>query len=111
MKRLLLSAAFIAAISSKILAANNSEFVSMNVPATVDSGATFGASMTFKNTGDAPWADGFVLGSESLRDNSRWGINRMVLANGPVAPGANGTFTNSFAAPTSPGIYNFAWRP
>jgi hypothetical protein len=106
---LILSSLFI--LTSTTFAVNDATLVSINAPATVEPGAAFAASITFKNTGDTTWGDGFVLGSESLRDNSRWGINRMQLSNGPVAPGANGIFTNAFTAPSSPGIFNFAWKP
>src|SRR4051812_28565064 len=94
---LLLSSLF--AFAPSLFAANDAAFVSLTAPATVEPGAAFNASITIKNTGDTTWDAGYVLGSESLRDNSRWGINRMALANGPVAPGANGIFTNALTAP------------
>ena len=64
-----------------------------------------------QNTGTTTWTDAaqFHLGSQNPQDNTRWGVLRVALP-GPVAPGANVTFSFSVTAPNSVGTYNFQWR-
>ncbi|MBD0371360.1 MAG: hypothetical protein ICV60_11030 [Pyrinomonadaceae bacterium] len=69
--------------------------------------------MTMRNTGTVTWTsnEGFKLGSESPRDNSTWGMNRVNLPSTvQVAPGAIYTFAFKITAPTNPGVYSFQWR-
>jgi hypothetical protein len=111
MKTSLLLCSFLA-VSQTVFAANDAALVSISAPATVEPGATFAATIAMKNTGDTTWtaADQYALGSESLRGNTRWALDRLPLANGPVAPGQTGTFTATLTAPLTPGRQNFAWK-
>lgn len=96
-----------------VFAANDAALASIAAPASVEPGASFDATIAMKNTGDTTWtvADNYFLGSESLRENMRWGTARLPLVNGPVAPGQTGTFTATLTAPMTPGRQNFAWKP
>ena len=90
--------------------ANNSAFVSQNVPASMQAGQTATVSVTMRNTGTATWfAGSYFLGSQNPQDNTTWGVNRVSLASN-VAPSASVTFTFSITAPTVAGTYNFQWR-
>ncbi len=90
--------------------ANNSAFVSQNVPASMQAGQTATVSVTMRNTGTATWfAGSYFLGSQNPQDNTTWGVNRVSLASN-VAPNASVTFTFSITAPTVAGTYNFQWR-
>src|SRR6185503_21275195 len=90
--------------------ANNSAFVSQNVPASMQAGQTTTVSVTMRNTGTATWfAGSYFLGSQNPQDNTTWGLNRVSLASN-VAPGANVTFTFGITAPAFAGTYNFQWR-
>jgi hypothetical protein len=64
-----------------------------------------------RNTGNTTWtsANQFRLGSQNPQDNNTWGVQRVALA-GPVAPGADASFTFTITAPSAPGNYNFQWR-
>jgi hypothetical protein len=100
-------------LAPTILAADDATIVSIDAPALVVPGETFLASVRMKNTGDTTWTTNapYVLGSESPRNSNPFGTARMLLSNGPVAPGAEGVFTNVFSAPQIPGVRIFAWRP
>lgn len=90
---------------------NAAQFVSQFVPATFTPGQTRAVSITMKNTGTTTWTDAtqFHLGSQNPQDNTTWGLLRVSLP-GPVAPGANVTFSFNVTAPNAVGNYNFQWR-
>src|SRR6185295_16046578 len=86
---------------------NNAQFVSQSVPATMTAGQTYTVSVSMKNTGTNPWSEATLhrLGSENPRDNSTWGMGRVLLASGEtIAPGATKTFTWTVSAPSTPGL-------
>jgi hypothetical protein len=90
------------------------QFISQSVPPTMTAGQQYTVSITMKNNGIATWnaASGYRLGSQTLQDNTTWGINR---ANLPptklqVLPGEQVTFTFTVTAPSPPGTYNFQWK-
>ncbi|PWU20771.1 MAG: hypothetical protein C5B50_03200 [Verrucomicrobia bacterium] len=93
-------------------AGNQATVVSSSVPSGVLPGATFSATVTMNNSGATSWYSSvpFQLGSQSPQDNTTWGLNRVNLPSSPIAPGANATFTFNATAPTTPGVYTFAWR-
>ena len=74
-------------------------------------GATYPASVTFRNDGADTWsaADGYKIGSQYPNDNFTWGIQRVVTP-APVPPGTQVTFAFNVTAPTVPSTYNFGWR-
>lgn len=90
--------------------ANNSAFVSQNVPVSMQAGQTATVSVTMRNTGTTTWfAGSYFLGSQNPQDNTTWGLNRVSLTSN-IAPGADATFTFNISAPTVAGTYNFQWR-
>ncbi|GDY20392.1 hypothetical protein LBMAG56_17370 [Verrucomicrobiota bacterium] len=90
---------------------NDAAFVSQIVPATLLTGRTNSVTVVLRNTGTTTWtsADGFALAAQNPLNNTVWGTNRIALA-GPVAPGANATFTFNVVAPSVAGTKNFRWR-
>ncbi|MGI8967275.1 MAG: NBR1-Ig-like domain-containing protein, partial [Limisphaerales bacterium] len=92
-------------------AQNAADVISISAPTSVAAGATFTAVITMTNSGANPWTTAglYNLGSESPRNNQTWGPFRTPLPVDPVNPGDTASFTNTFTAPTTPGVYNFAW--
>ncbi len=93
---------------------NAATLVSGSAPGTVLTGATFSASITFKNSGTASWTNTGVhpyrLGSQNAQDNTLWGFSRVGLPGSPIAPNNNVTFTFNATAPTTAGVYAFSWK-
>jgi RHS repeat-associated protein len=93
---------------------NDAEVVSQIFPpATLIPGQAFSYSVTMRNKGTTTWAPGtsHFLGSVNPQLNTKWGTDRILLANS-VAPGATYTFTLNgvLATSTTPGAHNFQWQ-
>lgn len=88
---------------------NNSMFLGMSAPISVDPSEVFGCSVSFRNTGDTDWIPGrHRLGSQHPQDNKIWGFNRVELPR--VVPRATDvTFNFNCTAPGS-GEHPFSWR-
>jgi hypothetical protein len=84
------------------------------VPNSIQAGATFTAQVTMRNTGINTWTisepNPYRLGSQSPQDNGIWGLARVDLPSGSVAPNTNVTFTLNARAPSAAGTYNFDWK-
>ncbi len=66
------------------------------------------AFITMLNTGETTWTnDDYEIVNVGSTD---WGVSRVQLANGPVAPGAWGNFWFQIVAPPEPGTYTFQWQ-
>ncbi len=102
---------------------NNAQFISQNVPATMEIGQTYDVSVTMKNTGTTTWTrdTSFRLGSYNPGSNTIWKPegpcdvpnihHRVYLCSGEaIAPLETKTFTFQVTAPTQAGEYNFQWR-
>lgn len=91
---------------------DDAQFVSQSMPASLYVGETRSVSVTMRNTGSTTWTRtaGIKLGSENPRDNTTWGLNRVLLPTQPVAPGQQVTFTFNITAPSFAGTYNSRWR-
>jgi YD repeat-containing protein len=92
------------------------QYVSQSIPSSIMSGEVVGVSVTMKNTGNATWSAtyGFRLGSQNAQDNTRWGLNRVVVP-GAVAPGQTVTFNFNITGPTpdaggGSGMRAFQWQ-
>lgn len=85
--------------------------VAQSVPASMDAGYTYDASVTLQNNGSNTWtqADLYRLGSQNPQDNWTWGLNRVELP-ASVPPGGQVTFNFYVTAPSYAGTYNFQWR-
>ena len=95
--------------------ANSAVFVSQGIPATMAPGGTYNVLVTMRNTGTAPWFFDarHRLGSANPRDNKRWGLSRVTIANvngNLVNPGESQTFEFRVKAPLTPGQYSFQWQ-
>ncbi len=88
--------------------------VSASVPATMIVGQQYAATFTVTNTGTADWnfvgpyCNAFRLGALNPADNAIWGAARWELPSTVPAPGSL-TWSTTFTAPTTPGVYNFQW--
>jgi hypothetical protein len=93
---------------------------------TVTHGQSIKLTVVLKNTGSATWQQGVVnLGTDRSRDRTPGFIreggsptgwftaNRVILKEGTVAPGANGTFEFYYTVPATmqPGTYREYFRP
>ena len=94
---------------------SNAAFVRQSVPTSMISGSSHQVSVTMRNTGTSTWTSGgtnpFGLGFQSSQipqNDSTWGVSRLALP-GPVAPGAEVTFTFSVIA-QAPRTVSFRWR-
>ncbi|MCU0857451.1 MAG: NBR1-Ig-like domain-containing protein [Pontiellaceae bacterium] len=99
-------------IFSTSAAANNAQFISQDVPDSLEPGETAAVSITMKNTGTNVWsaASGHQLGSQTPPNNTLWtGTNRITLSES-VSPGDSHTFVFDITAPDTPGNYNFQWK-
>jgi len=87
------------------------EFVSQQVPATMDAGSSVTVGLTFKNTTTVTWTSdgGYSLVSAGPPGNTTWGVSTVALP-ASVAPGESVTFTFSVVAPSTLATYNFQWQ-
>ena len=97
--------------ASPALAADSASFVSQSVPGSMRPGAHVSVSLTFTNTGTAPWnaSGGYFLGSPNPDNGGTWEVSSIALPS-EVAPGSNVTFNFGVTAPATPGIYDFQWQ-
>jgi hypothetical protein len=94
-----------------VLAADAARFIGYSsVPTSIPAGTSFSPTITFRNVGTNTWTTvgGYVLKSRNPYNNTKWGTSSVALA-GPIAPGANVSFTPTFTAPITPGTYQFQW--
>ncbi len=98
-------------VTTSTLAPHDAAFVSQNVPAAMNPGQIYIASITMANTGTTAWTTDqlFRLGSQNPTGNLLWSVNRVGLP-GTIAPGATATFDFQVLAPATPGAYNFQWQ-
>lgn len=97
----------IAVVSS----ANNAQVVSVDVPTSLGAGQNFTATVTMRNNSFIPWTkqDQYKLGSETPKDNVRWGHGRVEVTE-TIQSNQEKKFTIEAIAPTTPGVYKFDWR-
>jgi hypothetical protein len=90
--------------------ADNAQFVSQSVPASLNTGQTANVSVVMNNNGSTTWLPGtYSLASRNPAGNTRWGLSSVALASS-VAPGGNATFSFTITAPSTAGAYNFQWQ-
>jgi hypothetical protein len=90
----------------------DSHFVSQEVPAPLQPGQSFVATIRWVNTGSTPWngASGFAIMSQNPANNVTWGGNQVPWVNGPVPPGEQMELLFIAYAPSRSGTYNFQWQ-
>lgn len=85
-------------------------FVSQSVPTSMQAGQQYSASITLRNVGTKTWTVGnYALGSKNPHANTNFGTARLDLPS-TVGPGQQTTFSWSFTAPSTEGVYNFQWQ-
>ncbi|WP_210403370.1 LCCL domain-containing protein, partial [Duganella sp. HH105] len=93
-----------------IAAVDNAEFVSLSVEPRMQKGSRYTATVAMKNIGSTTWLSGtFGLGTLNPVGNTTWGSSRIPVGTS-VRPGESYTFSIPYAAPSTPGSYNFQWR-
>ena len=90
----------------------DSQFVSQNVPATLQPRQAFSVNVKWLNTGTQTWegSTGTVLRSQNPVDNITWGGNTVPLVFFSVLPGHQLDLTFTAFAPAASGTYNFQWQ-
>ncbi|AFC99382.1 Subtilisin-like serine proteases (peptidase S8 family) [Methanocella conradii HZ254] len=88
----------------------DSMFISYNLPDSLESGQSYIASVTMKNTGNYPWSEDsrIRLGAvgDGSGDASKFGPIRFSLPPGTtIQPGQTYTFNFTMTAPSTPGTY------
>ncbi|MFT4249440.1 MAG: Ig-like domain-containing protein, partial [Pseudomonas sp.] len=91
--------------------AHGAQFVSQSVATTMVAGQSYPVTVTLKNTGTATWNkdDAYRLGSQNPRDNTNWGLQRVVPP-AAIGNGQTAAFSFTVRAPTAAGSHNFQWR-
>ena len=89
--------------------------MSIDAPDYVNSGETFRARVTVRNTGTQQWTSNNSYDRDELRsyngeNNTKWGTWRVELPYSPVNPGQTATFVFDVTAPRYAGNQNFDWR-
>lgn len=92
--------------------AYDSQFISQTIPASVQAGQAFSATIKWNNTGSQTWsgATGFRLASQNPLHNTTWGGDSVNLAGFEIPAGQRLDLTFTAQAPQTPGIYNFQWQ-
>ena len=90
----------------------DSQFVSQNVPATLQQSQAFVVTIRWLNTGSTMWngGAGFSIVSQNPANNAVWGGNTVPWTGSPVFPGAQMELVFQAFAPSQSGIYNFQWQ-
>ena len=90
----------------------DSQFISQDVPATLNPGQSFFATIRWVNTSSKPWdgSTGFAIVSQNPANNVSWGGDMVPWIHGPIAPGEEMGLVFQAAAPGRPGIFNFQWQ-
>jgi len=90
----------------------NSQFVSQNVPATLQPNQVFISTIRWLNSGSTVWngGAGFAILSQNPLNNTEWGGNTVPWVGASIAPGEQMELVFQAFAPSRPGIYNFQWQ-
>jgi hypothetical protein len=88
----------------------NAQYMSQNVPASLNPGQSALVTVTMKNNGTVAWDTiSYKLGSQNPANNTTWGMNRASM--GKYVPiGGSTTISFTITAPSTSGIYNFQWQ-
>jgi RHS repeat-associated protein len=89
---------------------NNARVTGVTVPTSMVAGRSYSVSVSMQNTGSTTWQPGvWKLGPEGPQGNLIWGVGRVELPGGAVAPNGGATFNFTVTAPLTPGVANFQW--
>ncbi len=109
---MLLTALFLIASSTSVLAADRSQAMAQFAPSSMEAGKEYNVMLQFKNTGNTTWtSSNYMLGSKNPSNNQFWGKKQVrILSDNPVRPGETLTAKFIVTAPSKPGDYNFQWQ-
>lgn len=101
----------VTAAATVTVKSNDAAYVSQSVPAIMQAGKPYTATVTMRNSGNKPWtlADKYGLGAQNPQDNTIWRTDRVSPA-ATVVVGGQVALSVQVVAPTKPGTYNFQWR-
>jgi hypothetical protein len=90
----------------------DAQFVSQNVPATLQPSQAFVSTIRWLNTGATTWtgAAGLAIFSQNPANNIVWGGNTVQWRGGQISPGEQLELTFQAFAPSRAGVYNFQWQ-
>jgi len=90
----------------------DAQFVSQNVPATLQPSQHFVVTIRWLNTGSTVWngVGGFSVISQNPAHNVDWGGDLVPWFGLPVSPGDQMELVFQAFAPSRSGIYNFQWQ-
>lgn len=90
----------------------DSQFVSQNVPATLQPNQLFFATIRWLNTGSTVWngVAGFAIKSQNPANNAVWGGTTVPWIGASVSPGEQMELVFQAFAPSQSGNYNFQWQ-
>ncbi|HSE35688.1 MAG TPA: putative Ig domain-containing protein, partial [Blastocatellia bacterium] len=90
----------------------DSQYVSQNVPSTLQPNQAFVVTIRWLNTGTTVWdgGGGFAIISQNPEGNVVWGGNTVPWLGQPVSPGGQMELVFQAFAPGTAGFYNFQWR-
>lgn len=91
----------------------NAEFVSDNIPSTMEPGKTYTGSVTFRNMGSEPWSTSgnHRLGLDSESETyASFGLEGRYYINNVIQPGQTATFPIEFKAPEKQGSYTIEFK-
>jgi len=94
---------------------NYAQIISFTTPTQMVAGQPYEVEVQVKNMGSTTWSSAgqqpWRLGSQAPRDNTRWGMGRVPIADGiEVAPKQIYTFRFTVTAPTKAGTYDMQWQ-
>jgi len=91
----------------------DAQFVSQDVPATLQPSQLFVVTIRWLNTGSTVWdgGGGFAVISQNPAHNVNWGGDTVPWIGPPVSPGQQMELVFQAFAPSRAGIYNFQWQP
>jgi hypothetical protein len=89
----------------------NAQFISQNMPSTLNPGQSVVVTIQMKNNGSLAWSSPttYQLGSQNPANNTTWGRNRASTSKW-VPVGSTASFQFTVTAPSTPGTYNFQWQ-
>jgi len=90
----------------------DSQFISQDVPATLNPGQAFFVTLRWTNNGSKDWIGGagFSAISQNPPNNATWGGNNVPWFGSNIAPGGQIELLFGATAPARAGIYDFQWQ-
>ncbi|MBS1492420.1 MAG: hypothetical protein JST55_02855 [Bacteroidetes bacterium] len=91
---------------------DNAKYLSQSTPGVMESGKSYDATISMKNSGSTTWQKGnykLRLMNQTEALSKIWGISDLDLGSN-IAPGESVTFSLTLKSPETPGDYNLQWQ-